>query len=64
MLDDRLLGMTFTLSSDAVQGSVTIFGINYHYELIRPAVAGTNVRIERVTPLSLYVLPVTEILDY
>lgn len=64
MLDDRLMGMTFKLKSAATQGTVTIFGIDYHYELLHPAGIGTEVVIVRVTPLALYVLPASEVLDY
>lgn len=64
MLDDRLVGVRFTLTSSASSGTVRLLGIDYHYELLMPAPAGTMVCIVRVSPLKLYVLPATEILDY
>lgn len=64
MLDDRLLGMTFTLPSSATVGSITLFGITYHYELLTPAATGTLVRIESTSPLRLYVRPANASLEY
>lgn len=64
MLDDRLLGMTFTLPTSGLTGTITLFGINYHYELLAPADAGTLVRVEATSPLRLYVRAAAASLDY
>jgi membrane protein implicated in regulation of membrane protease activity len=64
MLDDRLIGTQFTLTSADNTGTVRLYGIDYHYELLLPAPAGTTVTVVRVSPLKLSVLPATDVLDY
>ncbi|KRM73075.1 hypothetical protein [Lacticaseibacillus brantae] len=64
MLDDRLLGLTFTLTSAAEYGQVSFFGIRYQYHLLRPAEIGTQVIVLRHTPRYLEVVAADSVLAY
>ncbi|ANK60480.1 hypothetical protein [Loigolactobacillus backii] len=64
MLDDRLLGQTFQLTTSDLQGVIEFYGIWYHYLVEDTATAGDTVTIVRVTPLLLYVRKQETNLEY
>ncbi|KRM54389.1 hypothetical protein [Lacticaseibacillus sharpeae] len=64
MLDERLLGTTFTLKTDADTGSISLYGIHYHYRVVGLAVAGDLVAVTQVTPLELVVRRAVDLLEY
>jgi hypothetical protein len=55
MLDERLLGTTFTIQSSANTGTITLYGIHYHYRVVGLAVPGDLMEVKQVTPLELVV---------
>ncbi|KRO16060.1 hypothetical protein [Lacticaseibacillus saniviri] len=64
MLDDRLLGKTFTLTSSDTSGTISLLGILYQYRLLGPAEAGDTVVIVKHTPLYLGVIKADSQLTY
>lgn len=64
MLDDRLLGDRFTLTSPKRQGVVVLYGVYYHYHIEGPYQIGDTVEIITVTPRQLVVKVVTPELDF
>ncbi len=60
MLDERLIGATFTLQSSELTGYVTLYGIHYHYRVVGAAMTGDLVVVEQVTPLELLVRRATD----
>lgn len=63
MLDDRLIGTTFALPTKD-RGTVTLYGIHYHYRVSGEAAVGSLVVVVEATPLELKVRAVTATLDY
>ncbi|WP_127848356.1 hypothetical protein [Lacticaseibacillus hulanensis] len=55
MLDERLIGTTFTLKDEARSGVVTLYGILYHFTVSGAAAPGDLVVVEQATPLGLIV---------
>lgn len=64
MLDERLVGLTFTLQDAKSTGTVNFFGILYHYRVEGPASAGLLVMVTAITPLALIVTAHHNILAY
>ena len=64
MLDDRLIGLTFVLTTAAEYGQVSFFGIRYQYHLLQPAEIGTTVIVLRHTPRYLEVKAADSVLTY
>ncbi|KRM21000.1 hypothetical protein [Latilactobacillus graminis] len=64
MLDERLVGLTFTLPDAKQTGVINFFGIRYHYQVQGAASPGLCVIITAVTPLALIVTAHHNILDY
>ncbi|MCI1986470.1 MAG: hypothetical protein LKJ69_06010 [Lactobacillus sp.] len=54
MLDDRLLGTTFTLTT-VPTGTITLFGIHYHYRVLDASQPGAIVRVVATDALGLKV---------
>ncbi|MFD1440409.1 MULTISPECIES: hypothetical protein [Lacticaseibacillus] len=52
MLDERLIGTTFTLTHEG-NGEVVLFGIHYHYWLLDAATTGDLVVVAEASALGL-----------
>ncbi|MFD1393269.1 hypothetical protein ACFQ3L_06750 [Lacticaseibacillus jixianensis] len=52
MLDDRLIGTTFTLTHPGA-GEVVLYGIHYHYQLLDAATTGDLVVVASASALGL-----------
>lgn len=63
MLDERLIGTTFTLTHDG-PGEVELYGIHYHYRLLDQATAGDLVVVVRADALGLSVRKASGILKF
>lgn len=55
MLDERLIGTTFTITTRDNPGAVMLYGIRYHYRVVGAFKIGEVVIVEQVTPLELIV---------
>lgn len=63
MLDERLIGTTFTLTQDG-PGDVALYGIHYHYHVLDQAKSGDLVVVVRVEALGLSVRKASETLVF
>ncbi|GAF40378.1 hypothetical protein FC83_GL000722 [Agrilactobacillus composti DSM 18527 = JCM 14202] len=64
MLDERLIGEKFVNRSNKVKGTVSFFGVLYHYHIQGHAEVGDVLEVIAVTPLYLLVRKFASELTY
>lgn len=64
MLDQRLIGQRFKNLSAEPQGTVSFFGIFYHYQIRGACAIGDTLEVVEVTPSYLIVQKYISGLDY
>lgn len=63
MLDERLIGTEFKLPQ-ADTGTITLYGIHYHYRVVGTAKIGEPVVVVTVSPLELTVRAKDQVLAF